>query len=140
MMINAMLRAGQLVCDICGYKATRATMLTLHKESKHEGIVYGCDICQFKTITKNFLTVHRQVQHEGKRMNCSHCDYKAKSRWKLNINFQRKHENVTYSCTECDHKTTTKQVLENHTKASNVMIANMLHYPTQSEVSHQIKR
>ena len=121
----------ELVCDICGYKATTANLLTLHKENRHEGVVYGCDICQLKTITKNFLTVYRQVQHEGKRMNCSHCDYKAKSRWKLNMNFQRKQENVTYSCTECDHKTT-KQVLENYTKASNVMIANML------QLSHAI--
>ena len=28
---------GRLDCDICGYKATRISLLILHKESEHEG-------------------------------------------------------------------------------------------------------
>ena len=88
---NTQNNTSRLECEICGYKAKRTTHLTLHKESKHEGVTYGCDICNFKTIQKGFLTVHKQVEHEGKRFECTVCNFKAKHRQKIRVDYQRKH-------------------------------------------------
>ena len=89
-----MTRADRFVCDICEYKATRQTQLTLHIESKHEGIRYGCNICPFKTITNNFLNVHKQFVHEGKRFECNYCDFKNKLNLNLKLHIQRKHNEL----------------------------------------------
>ena len=100
--------AVRLRCDICGYKASRKTLLILHKENKHEGVRYVCDICNFKTIKESFLAAHKQVQYEGKRFNCNECDFQAKFRRKVKVHFERRHsqgdndEGVAFTCNLCN--------------------------------------
>lgn len=118
-----MTRADRFVCDICEYKATRQTHLTLHIESKHEGIRYGCNICPFKTITNNFLKVHKQFAHEGKRFECNSCDFKTK------LQIQRKHNElvsagkvVVFSCDLCSYKAFFERSLKEHVQTQHEFV------------------
>ena len=120
-----MTRADRFVCDICEYKATRQTLLTLHIESKHEGIRYGCNICPFRTITNNFLKglkfhikrKHNELVSVGKVVvfSCDLCSYKAFFEQSLKEHVQTQHEKLSlFSCTECEYKGSRKQSLKIH--------------------------
>ena len=41
------------------------TSLTLHKQSKNEGIKYDCDKCDGRFTQKVHLTKHKKLKHEG---------------------------------------------------------------------------
>ena len=51
--------------------------LTVHIQSKHEGIKYACDHCGNQFNQKSHLTTHFQSKHEGIKNACDQCDYRA---------------------------------------------------------------
>ena len=41
--------------------------LTLHKQSKHEGIEYHCDQCQYAVTCSSILKMLKELKHEGQK-------------------------------------------------------------------------
>ena len=93
-------------CDKCDNQFTQKSHLTTHIQSKHEGIRYTCDQCDFQAKHQSHLTTHIQSKHEGIKYECDQCDYQATLKCNLTTHIQSKHEGIKYACDQCDYQAT----------------------------------
>ena len=56
---------GKYVCNLCDQKFTTQCNLTLHIQSKHEGVKYACNQCDYRAKRQEHLTRHIQSVHKG---------------------------------------------------------------------------
>ena len=45
------------------YQANQSNNLTLHIQSKHEGVKYACNQCEYKATQKTNLRTHKKKKH-----------------------------------------------------------------------------
>ena len=61
---------GEYECDQCDYQASSNYNLTVHIQSKHEGVKYACDQCDYQASYQSDLTKHIKSKHEGIKCGC----------------------------------------------------------------------
>ena len=101
-------------CDKCDNQFTQKSHLTTHIQSKHEGIKNVCDQCDYRATQKSHLITHIQSKHEGIRYACDQCNFQAKHQSHLTTHIQSKHEGIKYVCDQCDYQATLKCNLTTH--------------------------
>ena len=60
---------------VCEFQASFLSILSVHKESKHEGIKYPCPHCEYQATQTGRLKVHIDWVHLGARYPCYSCEY-----------------------------------------------------------------
>ena len=103
-------------CGQCEYQATHPSNLTRHVRSIHDGMKYTCNQCEYQATHYRSLKEHKQSVHDGLKFICNHCGYQAAKKSILNVHIQNKHEGVKFACDQCDYMATQKNNLSTHIK------------------------
>ena len=61
-------------CDECDYTTRSETMLSSHKQAKHEIIWHYCDQCEYKYKNKSEIERHKDGKHRNNKHFCDQCD------------------------------------------------------------------
>ena len=110
-------QAKKFSCDLCDYVTKRKYYLTVHKDGKHEGVVYPCSKCDYKGTTKTYLHNHTKNVHSAKETHpCDMCGFLAKNKTYLNAHKKRAHGDKIFKCDKCNYQAVFKCVLETHQK------------------------
>ena len=105
-----------LKCEQCPKTYQTQDGLRIHREVKHEGLVYRCETCNYKTQYRKQLRDHSQRYHEkgGLIFSCTQCPFKTASKTSLKTHMAGKHGNDIFSCNECDFTSTYESNLRGH--------------------------
>ena len=103
-------------CNQCDYQATHQGNLTVHIQSKHEGVKYACNKCDYQAKRPYILRSHIQSIHEGVKYSCNECEKQFTQRNNLTVHIQTIHEGVTHDCNQCDYQARGQSNLLNHIK------------------------
>ena len=101
-------------CDLCEFAAPSAAKLKIHKERKHQLIVYRCDLCDYGAATSSILKQHKQSKHEGIRYPCDQCSYVSTQSSLLKRHVTSKHLGIKYSCDKCEYTADRKETVKQH--------------------------
>lgn len=117
------LQRSRVECDECQKSFQTESGLKIHKEVKHDGVVYSCKSCNYKTQHKQTLkrhskTYHGEESHIGKelRLPCPDCSFTTLSKQSLKIHITAQHDGITFNCDECDYTTKYKSNINIHKK------------------------
>lgn len=80
-------------CDMCELKFPNRSMLTRHRNHKHESLFrFECSKCHKRLASNKLLKLH-MIQHTGEKpFSCEFCDYKAITQGIVNQHKMRMHE------------------------------------------------
>ena len=79
-------------CSQCDFQGTKQSNLTLHIQSKQEGVKYACDQCDYQATRQDHLRRHIQATHEGTKYSCDQCDFRTTRQDYLRHHIQVRHE------------------------------------------------
>ena len=82
-------------CDMCDKKFPNRSLLTRHKNHKHEAnFRFQCSICPKRLASNKLLKIHL-IQHSGEKpFACQFCDYRSITSSTLKQHQQRMHEGL----------------------------------------------
>ena len=83
-------------CEMCEYRCSGPSKLTLHMGAKHgvNGDLLYCEQCDF---TSNYITSvnnHKKWKHDGEVYSCSYCDFTTRFKQFLQNHIDNKHHGI----------------------------------------------
>ena len=91
-------KQGPFDCGKCDRQFKYKSQLTLHMESKHEGVKYPCNQCEYLASRQSCLKRHIMSIHKGVKFACNQCEFQSKRQDCLKTHIQSKHEGVKQGC------------------------------------------
>ncbi|KAF5288219.1 hypothetical protein FQA39_LY03987 [Lamprigera yunnana] len=104
------------ICNICGHKTTRKSMLDLHLRQHTGEKPHQCSVCEYKTGDHNSLRRH-VMRHSGDtKYACPHCNYQSIQSTSYKNHIASKHPGLggSYFCTLCSYHTVNENTYNNH--------------------------
>lgn len=114
------LKIKQLKCEICDWRTSQNSNLTIHMKFKH-GPDVKCQICEKILTSHAGLLRHMKNSHENQNgYFCEICKNRFKSYDKLETHMRKNHfhEKESFECDECDKKFFFKWEFNKHRKGA----------------------
>ena len=85
---------GDLTCDLCGYKTSKASNMKMHRDAVHLKIRnFACGRCNYAALLKGDLQRHIKSVHDKiQDILCKHCDFKTGYAQHLRKHIKDNHE------------------------------------------------
>ncbi|XP_035684807.1 zinc finger protein 665-like [Branchiostoma floridae] len=104
------------LCEDCGFEASEARKLVIHRR-KHTGEKpYLCDTCGIAFAHGTSLTRHLRTHTGEKPHKCDQCDYSASNKRCLDLHMAKHTGEKPYACQLCSFRTANKQGLALHVR------------------------
>ena len=102
------------VCDLCGYKAIKGSILKQHMLSVHENKKYPCETCGKVFTSPGAVIKHDQTFHNINYVFCDLCDFSTVNKTRMKHHKNTKHMGISYKCEQCESEYTHAGSLKEH--------------------------